>query len=1061
MRLIYCLFLCLILTECLPAQKLLSIRDSLELNIELIGPEQGLSQGQINGIAEDQEGYLWIATKDGLNRYDGHSFRVFRNDPDNPYSISENFITAVYVDSRNLLWVGTNSSGLELFDRKHERFIHISNDKAIQSNEQVHNVSRIIEDFSGHIIIHDLTGSKIQVISSKNINNTLSYLPQTKLLELYPGLKNLDLPLNGFNLLAITKDGTLWYAENKAVYGYNFSSDKESYRIDAKSILLHPNAAPYVQTSVDKYQLLQNLYFLDSKNCISKIDLCTQSLMPDFQVSSVQRLGVNQLFFDRNNRIWINQGVLNFLRINSEKGILDTVKINPIFQNKWDNLSFEILCQDKHDNIWCGTNGYGLIKLSARNDLFAPVNFNYREPTFILYDKNERKLYRNKFKNYDLNFINQLNLENEGLQKNWVPWRFALDRHNSLWCIADHLLKYYTLKIDPDDHSYVKKAINPKDAYPVLFSDLNGDIWLCSVEENKLPRIYRQEQNINNIKFLYFPINQYQGDRNFICDWKFTEGNQFWLATIHGLFNFNPKTETWKKFQAEKNNQSSLASNYVLSLCFDPVEPTRYLWVGTDGGGLHKFDFQSERFTRYSIKDGLPNNVIYGIQSDQHGNLWISTNYGLCHFNPRNLEIQNFTSKDGLPGNEFNRTQYFNSDEGKLIFGGVNGWTSINPENYYKNKKPSRIVINRIKLLNKEIFYNTGDSSESIETYKLPLPIEHCKRLEFQYNHRMISFGFSVLDLTNPSGNRYKYKMDGFNKDWIDAGTTNEATYTNLSSGQYTFRVFGCNSSNVWSELPASIEIIIHPPWWASWWFRICILITVMGGIYLFYQYRLRQALKIQAIRNHIAADLHDEIGSTLSSISLASSLIQQKIKSNEPDVNVLLNNINNNSENIMESMSDIVWAVNVKNDRFDSVVNRIRAFAFEILEPQNIQIHFDIQPQVNLLELNMQQRKNVYLIVKEAINNVAKFSNCKNFWLNIDYLNRRLSISINDDGKGFEYSQNVEGINLHKPDEDIIKNFSGNGLYNMQKRAEDLNGKFSISSTPNKGTLIEFDFII
>ncbi|MGB5025430.1 MAG: ATP-binding protein, partial [Saprospiraceae bacterium] len=142
-------------------------------------------------------------------------------------------------------------------------------------------------------------------------------------------------------------------------------------------------------------------------------------------------------------------------------------------------------------------------------------------------------------------------------------------------------------------------------------------------------------------------------------------------------------------------------------------------------------------------------------------------------------------------------------------------------------------------------------------------------------------------------------------------------------------------------------------------------------------------------------------------------------------------------------------------------VVNRIRAFAFEILEPQNIQIHFDIQPQVNLLELNMQQRKNVYLIVKEAINNVAKFSNCKNFWLNIAYLNRRLSISIKDDGKGFEYSQNVEGINLHKADEDIIKNFSGNGLYNMQKRAEDLNGKFSISSTPNKGTLIEFDFII
>ncbi|MBK8484995.1 MAG: hypothetical protein IPL31_11810 [Saprospiraceae bacterium] len=1060
MRLFSISIILLLISGRFAAQKTMAVSDSIELSMELIGPEQGLSQGQINGIAEDQHGYLWVATKDGLNRYDGSGFKVYRNDPDDPHSLSENFISSVYVDSRNLLWVGTNSSGLELFDRKHEQFIHISKDQPLPLNSMVQNVHRIIEDFKGQIIIQDATGNKINVISPKSNNNTISFFLENNLLELYPALKNLSMPLNGLNILCITKDGTLWYTENKIVYGFDKSIKKETYRIDAKNIFVHPHAAPFVQTSLDNYQTIQDLYFLDSKNCISKLDICTQTLLPVYEVPSITICANNRFFFDRDKRIWIKQGVRNYLRINPGKDVLDTIVFSAIDKEKLEKISYEIFCQDRYNNIWCGTNGFGLIKLSARNDLFNSASFKCNEPKIVLNSSGEKTLYTNKYKNTDIRLINRMGLDKEGINCLTIPWEFTEDRHNFLWSIANFHLKYYSIKINPSGNYYNKEAIEPIIGTPVIFSDLKGEIWLSANSYTQAPLICRLNDKSDKKKIHYFPIDYIPSQSRFLYDRKFTADNIFWLATTQGLFQFNPESEQWRKYQSEKNNTASLASNYILSLCFDPEKPSRYLWVGTDGGGLNKFDIQSESFQRYSTKDGLPNNVIYGIQSDQHGNFWMSTNSGLCFLNPRTFEIQNFTSKDGLPGNEFNRTEYFKSTEGIFYFGGINGWVCFDPENYYKNKKPSPVVINKLKILNKDVFYKSTDTISN-DDYRIPAPIEQCKKLVFTYDQRMIAFGFTVMDFTNPKGNRYKYKMEGFNKDWIDAGTSNEATYTNLSPDKYIFKVLGCNSSNVWSLTPATIDIEIRPPWWGSWWFRICMLLTVVSGIYLFYQYRLQQALKLQSLRNRIAADLHDEIGSTLSSISLASSVIQNKLNDSTTEVTSLLDRISNNTDNMMEAMSDIVWAVNTKNDRFDNVINRMRAFAIEILEPKNILVHFTISPNVSNVILNMQQRKNLYLIFKEAINNAAKYSECKNVWLNIDYNHEKIILEIKDDGIGFEIIGKAESIPTMQSVEVSSNSFGGNGLTNMQKRAGELKGKLIIDSSIGNGTTVRFDFTI
>ncbi len=1044
----------LLFSGSLVAQKTLTITDSLELQIELIGPEQGLSQGMINEIVEDQEGFLWIATKDGLNRYDGSRFKVYRNDPDDLHSLSENFITSVYVDSRNQLWIGTNTSGLELFDREHERFIHIRIDQTNDLGYRIQNVQRILEDHSGHIIFYDMTGTKINTISlhKGGKNNSLSFSSGPELQELYPALKKLSLPLSGLNILCITKDGILWYAENKIVYGFEKSLKNATYRIDAMNIFIDPNTPPFSQTYLDNHESPQVLYFMDSKNYIFTLDIFTKTLLPTYVVPSIKISGYNRFFADTDKRIWIKEGARNFLRINSSKSSLDAINFNMINKEILEKLSFENFCQDRHKNIWCGTNGFGLLKINARNDLFINAPFKCNDQKFRFYFEGKKAILLSKFKNLDISFINRMNLEKDGLDCTWAPWTFAVDHQNFFWALAsnENGAKYYTIKINPFHLSYEKKPIDYIGDIedPIIFSDLHGEIWLNYIDYNRrTTRICHLHQKSGKIKNYFFPIEYIHNEHRFLSDWYVTADNQFWLATKQGLFLFDPKKENWKKYQNENNNNASLSSNSILSLCPDPEEPSRYLWVGTEGGGLNRFDIKEERFERFSTKDGLPNNVIYGIQSDKRNNLWISTNSGLCFFNPHTLEMQTFTSKDGLPGNEFNRYQYSKSDEGILYFGGVNGWVCFDPENYYKNKRQSDVVINKLKILNKEVIYGLTDTIKLKDNYHLPAPIERCTKLIFNYDQRMITFGFTTLDFTNPEGNRYKYKMEGFNNDWIDAGTNNEATYTNLSPGNYVFKVLGSNSMNVWSQAPAIIDIEILPPWWKTWWFQLSIILSFVSG------------LKLQTLRNQISADLHDEIGSTLSSISLASSMVLKKIKGKETEVLSLLKIINSNSYNILEAISDIVWAVNARNDRFDNVINRIRSLAFETLEPLNVNIHFNIYSEISQLSLNMQQRKNLYLIVKEAINNVAKYADCKNVWLAFEYQNGRLSVKVKDDGRGFETKCKEHKMSFSDEDENYSNQFGGNGLYNMQKRANDLNGQIKICSIPDQGTEIELEF--
>jgi len=308
----------------------------------------------------------------------------------------------------------------------------------------------------------------------------------------------------------------------------------------------------------------------------------------------------------------------------------------------------------------------------------------------------------------------------------------------------------------------------------------------------------------------------------------------------------------------------------------------------------------------------------------------------------------------------------------------------------------------------------------------------------------MISFGFAAMDFTSVARNSFRYELENFDKDWVDAGNINSATYTNLDPGTYLFKVVGSNNDGVWNLKGASIQLTILPPWYMTWWFRIILALLVVASIYIIYRLRLNQALHLLKVRNSIASDLHDEIGSTLSSVYIYSEVAKKSVGDSNPEAQDMMKNISSEVAGMIDALSDIVWTVNAKNDRFENIMNRMHGTSVELCEAQNYQLHFKMDESLNNLKMGMENRRNFYLIFKEAINNVVKYAHGNNVWITLRQDSRKeIIFIIKDDGQGFD-------INARR---------DGNGLVNIMKRTAELNGNIQIISAPGEGTEIQLQF--
>lgn len=988
-----------------------------KLSFEALTIDDGLSQGMINCITQDRFGFMWFATKDGLNRYDGYHFVVYRHDVNDENSLADNFVNNVFEDSKGRLWAGTASQGLELFDRTTETFIHFKHNDKNSNSICGNNIVAITENSKGTIFISTERG--LCFLNEKKNNNgktdfSFTVINKFSLARLYPAA-------NGVVWITPVDDKVYRITGNKE---NGFISKEVSFK-NSTGDIVSPGYSSLIQ-SIVRDTMHHVLYFI-RHNAIIKYDERTSNY-EDITKNKFEINYITQPALYSNDNIWIPDDT-RLLDFDVQNKTTAWIKSDDPKYNLMVN-STNCLYEDRSGNIWVGTSGYGLLKYNARANKFHHtdnVSINWmREDNNgnILIIKRDDVVW--VFNKKTASYIKKIPDSNSIAKEKFsiVGIEAILQDRDGTYSIAKQNFLHY----DDNTKKYEFPTFNKAFCFP-LYNDNDDILWMGT--NDAFARFNKKTK-----QFTYYPYPVHTDN----LPYKFTEAvhqqndSILWLGTIDGLLRFNKNTGEWKQFKNNPANTSSLSFDLIFSLCADPIYPGKYLWIGTNGGGLNRFDFTAEKFLHYSTKDGLPNDVIYGVLSDDDGNLWISTNKGLSKFNLKTKKFQNYETKDGLQSNEFNRYAFCKTKNGTLFFGGVNGFNYFNPRELSNNNTVPNIIITDLKIGNKPV---TVHNKENL----LQKPAYLTEKIKLKYEYNMISFDFAAMDFSQPEKNLYQYKLEGFDKEWIQSGTYHSATYTNLDPGTYTFRVKGSNSDGVWNEAGTSIQLIILPPWYMTWWFRAALMVMILSAAYGLYRFRLSQALKLQAVRNRIASDLHDEIGSNLSNISIFSNVAQQKAKAT--DDTTLLQKISEYTQTSMDAMSDIVWMINASNDRFENIIVRMRSLAAEVFEVTQTTLYLHFDEKLNYIKLNMEERKNFYLIYKEAINNIAKYANCKDVWIEMKLNQNKIILNIKDNGKGFN----------------TISNSNGNGLFNMKKRAELLKGKLEVTSNTDEGTSIKLCF--
>ncbi|MGH7601270.1 MAG: ligand-binding sensor domain-containing protein, partial [bacterium] len=508
-----------------------------------------------------------------------------------------------------------------------------------------------------------------------------------------------------------------------------------------------------------------------------------------------------------------------------------------------------------------------------------------------------------------------------------------------------------------------------------------------------------------------------------------------WVGTYDGgLSCFDRRTQKFQRYQYDRRDPRSLSSNHVT--CFHE-DRAGNLWIGT-ANGLNKLDAGRRHFTKYFEKDGLANSYLYGILEDDDANLWLSTNKGLSRFNPATGEFKNFGVHDGLQGNEFNGGAYYKSRNGEMFFGGLNGFNRFFSQSIIDNPHVPPIALIDFQVFNRMVPINVMGVGTATRLPRLTKSISATEEISLSYQHSVFSFEFAALDYWAPEKNQYSYKMEGFDAEWIAAGTKNSATYTNLNPGEYVFRLRGANCDGVWNEEGASVKLTIAPPFWLTWWFRGLGLAAAAGLLALLHHYRVQRLLELDRLRVRLASDLHDDLGSTLNAIAIKTEMMQAGMAPEENSQQ--LTQIGRMCREMIKALRDVVWSIDARNDRVKDLLDHMREFAEATLAERNIEIQF-VTSAINMEKrLAFNFRQNLYLIFKEALNNVLKYAEASQVRVEMSNGEKIFQMKISDNGKGLEGAPQR----------------NGDGLRNMKLRAEQIGAELEYENSAGFAVLLK-----
>ncbi|MCP9747932.1 hybrid sensor histidine kinase/response regulator [Lacihabitans sp. CS3-21] len=811
------------------------------LKFQNLDVKKGLSHSFAKCMLQDQLGFLWVGTRNGLNRYDGYSFEVFKNNPQDPQSLSNNQINDIFESKNGDLWVATFGGGLNRYNRRKNQFEKFKNN--LNSNNSISSnfLNTVLEDTEGNIWI----GS-----DGKGID---FYNPK----------------LNKFS-------------------HYSTKNNKNANDDYIETIYQDSKKRIWIGTGHD------GLFWFDTK---------TNALIPfvlgKHLQAKTQDIGVKSIFEDSRGQLWIGTNGNGLLAYNQKKNTFQHFNASMQSSNGLNADVIYAIEEDRHGNIWIGTENGGLSIFNPQKRSFKTFTHDELD-TYSLSNNSVYSILKDIKNNMWIGTFNQgvdqVNVDadnfthfrrksnDNSLKSNKILTIYE-DKKEIIWIGTDGggLNQY-----NPATGVFKQLLNQPRNTATISGNHVlsvcemkNGELWVGTwgagiTVLNSNRKVIRHFQH-NSL------INTSLSSNNI---WKIFQDseNNIWIGTYGGGLNlYNPRNNTFIRYPYGLNSAKGTNNSKILSIYEDT---SGFLWIGTDGSGLNKmdrknrsfeyflnsegqnsisdntvgvvkedkygnfwiatkkgldyFNRKNRKFTHYSESDGLGGDIVHGILEDSKGNLWISTNKGISNYDLASKSFRNFSEADGLQFGEFKELASLKTKSGKMYFGGNNGINAFWPEQIKPVKFDPPVYITGFQIFNKNI--NVAKDEKDLSPLKENILLTN--EITLSYKNSVFSFDFASLNYVSDKKKRYKYRMDGFEKNWQEVDNSHAATYTNLDPGTYTFEVKGLNNNGDWSTQTKKIQLIISPPFWKTWWFAVLSILTVVG---MFITFHLRRTKAITA----------------------------------------------------------------------------------------------------------------------------------------------------------------------------------------------------------------------
>lgn len=1012
---------------------------------ENIDVDDGLSQNAVNCVIQDSQGFMWFGTHNGLNKHDGYSFHIYNYDPEESNSLSNNIVMSIYEDRSGSLWIGT-LEGFNKFNSESDSFTRYINDPQNPDSLSSNKVSSILEDLLGNLWVGTFEGGLNLFDQKMNQFKHFRHDPQN--------MQSLNSDV--VNVIFEDSSGVLWVGTQRGVNRFNrkkqtftrFKYKKNNLGcLNNHSIqVIHEDNQGMFWVGTfseglfrfDKNKEFMNQYKHRPQDPQSLIHNCVRTIYEDSQGNlwigtdggllqfvdkkghffryshdprnpyTLSHIRITDIKEDLSGILWIATlgGGLN--RINQYKNQFQHYFHNPNNPNSLSQDFIYPIFEDSSGILWIGTAGGGLNRYDQKTGIFTRYRHNPNNAHSLCH-----------------NLVRSISEDRAGFL--WIGTEGGLSRLRKKNWRKKIFLNYYH---DPKK----QKSLSSNHVLSVLV-DQDGILWVGT--NQGLDRFDHRSG-----RFTHYTYNpQFYNTNNVWTIYEDREGI-LWLGTWGQGFNrFDKHNETFIRYTHNLNDPNCISHNIVTS--FLEVE-NDILWIGTYGGGLNRLNRKTGRFKHYTIQDGLADNVVYGILADQKGDLWISTNNGLSKFN-REMEIfRNYKVEDGLQSNEFNRAAYFKNSNGRMFFGGINGFNAFFPDQIQDNPTIPPMAITSFKVMNREV--------------KLDWLIAQKEGIVLPYDLNFFSFEFAALDFTAPEKNQYAYMLEGVDADWIYSGSRRYAAYTSLNPGHYIFRIKGSNNNGLWNEAGILIPITISPPFWKKWWFTLIWMFMVLLILFIIVYFTFRhitllkekaRAERFAAVGKFASYFAHD-IKSPLEGTYLIASQMREIISAKDEKKEYLNDVIGgiDRMRNLVKGALDFSRASKPKLEFTDPnlLIQKV-ASEFQKINPCHISL--ELEKELPLILLDSALIKRVFLNLFENSFQARK-DGCQ-IKITSQIKEKNILVEVEDNGKGIEKNMIPK---IFEPFSSDKEQGHGFGLAFVRETIKSHGGTVRVKSDRDRGTI-------